>query len=63
MKLEVQRNTVQDEEEGFSMWSRPFTFGDNKVRVEEEWGLGIGSQRCSLPTHSITLPFLHPESH
>ena len=24
------------------MWSRPFTFGKHDVRVEEEWGLGIG---------------------
>ena len=25
------------------MWSRPFNFGGQKVRVEEGWGIGIGS--------------------
>ena len=32
----------------YSMWSRPFTFGSLKVRVEEEWGLGIGERLIRL---------------
>lgn len=32
----------EDQEDEYSMWSRPFTFGKDVVRVEEEWGLGIG---------------------
>lgn len=33
------------QDDGFSMWSRPFKFGNNNIRVEEEWGLGIGSSK------------------
>ena len=36
----IEQSFEQDNE--YSMWSRPFTLGSQQVRVQEEWGLGIG---------------------
>lgn len=33
---------LASQDDGFSMWSRPFTFAGHTVRVEEGWGIGIG---------------------
>ena len=35
---------LDSQDDGFSMWSRPFTFAGNAVRVEEGWGIGIGER-------------------
>ena len=40
-------NTRKLQDDGHSMWSRPFNFGGKQVRVEEGWGIGIGE-----PWHS-----------
>ena len=35
---------LDSQDDGYSMWSRPFTFAGNTVRVEEGWGIGIGER-------------------
>lgn len=43
------------------MWSRGFTFGkDIKVRVEEEWGLGIGMPL--VVTRIMQVPNVNPHA-
>lgn len=37
-----------DSQDGYSMWSRPFNFNGTAVRVEEGWGVGIGTLACTF---------------
>ncbi|KAL3149153.1 Methyltransferase-like protein 21A, variant 2 [Trebouxia sp. C0010 RCD-2024] len=51
---------TSEDDDGHSMWSRPFTFAGKTVRVEEAWGLGIdrfqGSRCIELGAGATGLP-------
>ena len=44
----VHESDLDRQDDGYSMWSRPFTFAGKTVRVEEGWGIGIGKLAALL---------------